>query len=438
LFNISLFVAEIEEQLKLWRREFHKFPEASWTEYRTACEVVKNLETMGYEVLWGPSVVSAEARMGLPPQEILEQSWQRALKQGADPKIINTMQGGFTGVLGLFKTCRPGPTVALRFELDALEIAESDAESHYPFREKFSSLNPGIMHACGHDGHLAIGLGVAKILIKLKEHLAGTIKLIFQPAEEGVRGAQSMVEAGVLDDVDYFISGHIGLGVNNIGEIVCGSEGFLDTSKYDVEYIGSSAHAGHNPENGKNALLAAATAIINLHAISRHGQGSSRVNVGTLNSGNGRNLIPSWAKYTLETRGETEEINKYMVEKAKRIIQGAAEMYDVSFNIRKMGSAHGAVSNDQLISLVAKTLDDISDVKKVHLKKQFTASEDVTNMMRLVQDKGGLATYLLFGSEITGGHHQGNFDFDEKVLPIATRVLLETILRIVRLPERGE
>ena len=111
------------------------------------------------------------------------------------------MTGGKTGVMGVMEFDKPGPTVALRFDMDANDLVEAEDENHRPYTAGFASVNKGAMHGCGHDGHTAIGLTVARILAVLKEDLAGKVKLIFQPAEEGVRGAKAMVAKGIVDDV---------------------------------------------------------------------------------------------------------------------------------------------------------------------------------------------------------------------------------------------
>ena len=113
-----------------------------------------------------------------------------------------------TGVIGLLH-CGEGPTVAMRFDIDALGVFEESGECHLPAREGFASVNEGFMHACGHDGHAAIGRGVARVLMEIRCRLHGTVKLIFQPAEEGVRGAKAIVEKGHLDDVQYLLGSHI-------------------------------------------------------------------------------------------------------------------------------------------------------------------------------------------------------------------------------------
>lgn len=189
------------------------------------------------------------------------------------------------------------------------------------------------MHACGHDGHATIGLAVARLVAAHKDRMAGTLKICFQPGEEGVVGAKSMVQSGIVDDVDYFISGHIGLGDYNDGSLVCMTKGFLATDKLDAEFSGVPSHAGAEPEKGKNALLAAAQAAISLHTISRHSGGSSRINVGVLEAGTGRNVVPANGLIKFETRGETAEINDFMAKEAKRMCRAAAMLYDVDVKI---------------------------------------------------------------------------------------------------------
>ncbi len=163
----------------------------------------------------------------------------------------------------------------------------------------------------------------------LKQYAAqlnGVIKLIFQPAEEGTRGARAMVAAGVVDDVDYFTAIHIGTGVP-AGTVVCGGDNFMATTKFDVQFSGVAAHAGGKPEDGRNALLAAAQAALGLHAIPPHSAGASRVNVGVMQAGTGRNVVPSSALLKVETRGESEAINQYVFERAQHVVAGAAAMY---------------------------------------------------------------------------------------------------------------
>ena len=281
-------------QLTAWRRDFHHYAESGWVEFRTAAKVAEILEQLGYDLAMGRDVVDADSRMGLPDEATLAQAFARARQQGAPEKWLSAFEGGFTGIVATLNTGRPGPTLAFRVDMDALDLDESSQDDHLPAREGFASCNSGMMHACAHDGHTTIGLGLAHLLMQHRAELNGTIKLIFQPAEEGTRGARAMVAAGALDGVDYFTAIHIGTGVP-AGTVICGSDNFMATTKFDVRFTGVAAHAGGKPEEGRNALLAAAQATIGLHSIAPHSEGASRVNVGVMQAGSGRNVVPASA-----------------------------------------------------------------------------------------------------------------------------------------------
>ena len=407
----------MEAELIAQRRDFHKHAESGWFEMRTNSIIARKLTQLGYEVLVGEDVCDREARMGVPSEEALESAYQRALEQGADPEFLPYTKGGMTGVIGILR-CGEGPTVAMRFDIDALGVIESTEPTHRPCQEGFASINHGSMHACGHDGHATIGLGVAKILMDIKQSLHGTVKLIFQPAEEGVRGAKAIVEKGHLDDVDFFISGHLThKSADKQCDIIGGGTGALATCKYDVLYRGKAAHAGGTPHTGRNALQAAANAVMNLYAIPRHGAGASRINVGTLNAGTGRNVIADVATMELEVRGETTEINRYMIEKAEAILKLSAEMYGCTCDIKLMGAAEGLVSDEDL----SLRIHDICTEKlgmTVYNKPVVKAggSEDVSYMMNRVQEKGGKATFMRLMTKMSGPAHDRTYDFNEDVL----------------------
>lgn len=421
--NIINKANEIENRIIEYRRDFHKYAESGWTEYRTSSIIAQRLEELGYEVLVGNDVLKKEERMGLPSEDELKNHWKRALNQGGVEKYLDEMKYGLTGVVGIIKNGK-GPTKAFRFDMDALPILESSEKSHLPAKEGFKSVNDGVMHACGHDVHSAVGLGVAEILSTNKNNLKGTIKLIFQPAEEGVRGAKAIVENGVLDDVDVVIGHHV-MGFK-LGEISSGLSDYKATKKFDVTITGKPAHAGGNPQEGKNALIAASTAVLNLYAISRHKDGETRINVGILNSGTGRNIIPDQAVLVAETRGSSSELSKYMYERAEKIIKNSCEMNDCSYSIKPMGEALSGRSDVELMRMVEKTAKEIGDYKLIDLHKSG-GSEDFTYMMKRVQEKGGKAVNIGVGADKIGeGAHSHNFDINEKAIKKAV-VLLSTL-----------
>ncbi|TVP46993.1 MAG: amidohydrolase [Halomonas sp.] len=426
--NIIEAANAIAPHLSAQRRDFHRYPEQGWMEFRTASHVAERLSQLGFAVELGQAVVSERARMGVPDPQTLSAALAQARTQGAIERWLPALEGGFTGVVGILDTQRPGPTQAFRFDLDALPIVESIEGDHRPYQEGFNSLNQGSMHACGHDGHATIGLGLAELLSQFSSQLCGKIKLIFQPAEEGVRGAQSMVEAGVVDDVDSLIATHLGLG-HPSGQVVCAADGFLATTKLDAHFSGKAAHAGGQPEIGHNALLAAAQATLGLHAIAPHSQGAARINVGQLHAGSGRNIIADSALLTLETRGATADINDYMEGRAFEVLKGAAAMQGVSVSIKRMGAASACAASPALVEKVAACLADHPAI--AHLVRHDVTpagSEDATSLMARVMERGGQATYMIFGADLAAGHHHACFDFDEAALTLAVAALTQIAL----------
>lgn len=418
--DIKTLAKSIEPKLIAYRRDFHKYPEVGWTEFRTSSKIAKILMDLGYEVKLGRKILKEEAIMGLPPQQEIRNEIERAVKEGASPKIIEMMEN-LPGVVGILHTDKPGPTVAFRFDMDALSITEAQDDEHRPSRESFASMHDGIMHACGHDGHTAVGLGLAEMLMKVKDKLSGTIKLIFQPSEEGVRGARAMVEAGVVDDVDYFFAFHIGFGATDSVSLVAKTTGFLATSKIDIDYIGQTAHAGACPQEGKNALLAAASAALNLHAIAPHSDGITRINVGVLTAGTSANIIPGSAHMKIETRGETTALNDYMQEKAKSILEACAKMYGLGCHITDAGAAPSAKGDEELAQIVKQVGENLG-LSRIENESHFGASDDATYFMEKVQSQGGKALYFQVKTPIAANHHNSRFDFDESCLVIALQI----------------
>jgi aminobenzoyl-glutamate utilization protein A len=433
--SLALQIEALAPRLRQWRRDFHHYAESGWVEFRTATLVARELDALGWQLALGRDVISADARMGLPDADTLAAEEQRALAQGADPHWLPAFSGGFTGLVATLETGKPGPVFGFRVDMDALDLSEQQNAPHRPATEGFASCNPGMMHACGHDGHTAIGLGLAHLFSALKSQLCGTIKLLFQPAEEGTRGARAMVEAGVLDDVDYFTAIHIGTGVPP-GEVVCGSDNFMATTKFDALFRGTAAHAGGNPEQGRNALLAAAQAALALHAIAPHSQGPSRVNVGVMQAGSGRNVVPADALLKVETRGATDEINEYVFARARQVIEGAAISHGVQQEIRLMGAATSSHPSPEWVDFVRRQAALIPGVERAVERSEGSAgSEDATLMMARVQARGGQATYMVFGTTLSAGHHNEYFDFDESVMSTAVNTLASLVLNF---PQYGE
>ncbi|HHD2836459.1 M20 family metallo-hydrolase [Klebsiella quasipneumoniae] len=426
--QLDEYLRQLAPAMTQWRRDFHLHAESGWLEFRTASKVAEILDGLGYQLALGRDVIDADSRMGLPDEETLTQAFERAREQGAPERWLPAFEGGFAGVVATLDTGRPGPTLAFRVDMDALDLNEQHDDSHRPHRDHFASCNAGMMHACGHDGHTAIGLGLAHVLKQYAAQLNGVIKLIFQPAEEGTRGARAMVAAGVVDEVDYFTAIHIGTGVP-VGTVVCGGDNFMATTKFDVHFSGVAAHAGGKPEDGRNALLAAAQAALALHAIPPHSAGASRVNVGVMQAGTGRNVVPSSALLKVETRGESEAINQYVFDRAQHVIAGAAAMHQAGYELRMMGAATASAPSPAWVAYLREQAALVPGVQQaVDRIAALAGSEDATLMMARVQARGGLASYMIFGTELSAGHHNEKFDFDESVMTVAVDTLARVAL----------
>ena len=178
--------------------------------------------------------------------------------------------------------------------------------------------------------------------------------------------------------------------------------------------------------------MAASTAVLNLYAISRHRQGATRINVGKLIAGEGRNVICPEARLVIETRGATTELNAYMAERATRVLTSAAAMYGCTVDIIAMGSAECAESDGPLGERVKAIALDIGGFS-LHPPERGGSSEDYTYMVRRVQERGGLATHIGLGADIdAGGHHTATFDFDERALVDAVKLLSAVTVDVLK------
>ncbi|MCP3027228.1 amidohydrolase [Halobacillus sp. A5] len=423
----SGFVKQIEPYLNKWRRHLHQYPELGFTEYYTTSLLGEELKKLGFTVYSGREALETEARYGVPKASEIKANEKRAIENGVSEEWMDKMRDGHTGIVAVYDTEKSGSHLAFRFDIDALPIEEAEQAEHIPHKEGFGSRYKGIMHACGHDGHTTIGLGLARFIAENHEHLKGRFTLLFQPAEEGGRGARAMTEKGWLQGVDEFYSGHIGINSLPVGTIAATTRGFLASSKLNVYFKGQSSHSGMKPEAGRNALLAAATAATQLHGISRHSDGISRVNVGKLIAGNGRNIISDRGYLELETRGENQDINQYMQTEARRIIEASALMYQVEAEVEFVGETEEVKCDESLIPSITKACESSEFITRVDPYAMVSGSEDASFMMNAVQANGGKATYMLFGTYLPDNHHSPNFDFEEEVLPVAVDAYIQIV-----------
>jgi aminobenzoyl-glutamate utilization protein A len=416
------------DRLVSLRREFHRHPEPAWREFWTTARIVEELERIGVDERHvGPDALASEERIGVPDEAELGRWLDRARESGARADLLDRMAGGHTGAVAVLDR-GPGPTVGLRVDIDGLPREEATDDDHLPAREGFRS-ETGAMHACGHDAHITLGLGVLEAVAD--SDFAGTLKVFFQPAEEAISGGKPMAESGHLDGVDALVAVHVGLD-HPTGEVVAGVEGFLAVAQFRAEFAGEPAHAGGQPNEGRNAVQAMAAAVENLYAIPRHEDGATRVNAGRVEGGTATNIIPESATVEGEVRGETTPLMEYMRDRADRVLDAAATMHDCEVETTPLGEAPGAESDDEIVDVVEAIAGETAGVDSVVRRDDLGGSEDATYLMRRVQEGGGHAGYACVGTDHPGGHHTATFDVDEESLAIGVDVLTGTLRELAR------
>ncbi len=409
------------------RRDLHRHPEPAWREFYTTARIVEELERVGVDDLYvGREAIDPDERMAVPNSGELVEWFDQARGAGATEDVLDRLDGGFTGCVAVLRQGE-GPTVGLRVDIDGLLREESDTDDHAPVAGGFRSEHEGAMHACGHDAHATIGLGVIEAI--KESDFEGTLKVFFQPGEEMIAGGKAMAESGHLDDVEYFLAVHVGLD-HPTGEIVAGMDGFLAVAHLRAEFSGTPAHAGAEPNEGENAVQAMATTVENLYAIPRHADGATRVNAGQVGGGTASNVIPEHAFIEGEVRGETTDLMEYTRERAKRVLQGAAEMHGCEVDIETKAEAPSAESDGELVDVIGDVAGGVAGVDSVLERDALGGSEDASYLMRKVQENGGYASFVGIGTDHPGGHHTATFDVDEESIGIGVDVISGAIERI--------
>jgi len=378
---------EIEKKVIEWRRHFHENPELSNREFNTAKYIAKHLKELGIKVQEGVAK---------------------------------------TGVVGILVGENPGKVVALRADIDALPVTErNDLPFRSVVRSNYNGKETGVMHACGHDSHIAILMGVAEVLSKMKNQINGTVKFIFQPAEEGAPkgeegGAELMVKEGVLKnpDVDAIFGLHIGAG-NNVGTISYKSGGIMAASQsYEINVKGKQAH-GSRPWSSIDPIVASVKIIDGLQTIiSRESELTKEgavITVGMINAGIRSNIIPESAKIigTIRTLdyGMQEFINKRMNE----MVPAIAKAYRATATIEIEKGYPITYNDEELTAKMLPTLQRIATANNVIEIDAITGAEDFSFFQQKVPGfyffLGGKAVDVK--PENAAGHHTPDFMLDE-------------------------
>lgn len=410
---------EVRAALPRWRRAVHAHAEEGWTEFWTTAYVAQTLQELDLTPRLGREVLDAGARMGLPAPDVRAAARRRAAAEGADATLLARM-GDATGVVVEVGPADQPVVLALRFDMDALPLQESREPEHVPAAGGYASRHAGQCHACGHDAHVALGLGLAACLqAEGAPALRQRVRLIFQPAEEGVRGAACL--RAHVTGVPCFLAVHLGLGQPS-GTLITGATGLMASTKFDALFTGQAAHAGKAPEQGRDALKGAAAALMGLHDLPRYGSGENRVHVGCLRGGTARNVVADRALLQGETRAVTCDMAEDLFARAREVLAGAAAMYGLGCRIDLAGQCPAADSDAAFAAQLARWAREVrlengcAAFARVGERVSMGASDDAATFMRAVQQQGGQAAYAILGSSGPAGHHDPRFDLDESVL----------------------
>lgn len=379
---------ELKARTIAWRRDLHAHPELGFQEVRTSKLVADELERLGYSVTRGI---------------------------------------GKTGVVGLLQGGKPGRCVLLRFDMDALPILEQTGAA-------YASVNSGVMHACGHDGHVAIGLTAATILSELKNTLQGSVKLVFQPAEEGLGGAKAMLDDHVL--LNPLPQAALGLHLWNEqpagwaavtpGPFMAGADMFK------VTITGKGGH-GAMPHLTADPVLAAAQVISALQSVTARNVSpfeSAVVSVTQIKAGTSFNIIPGEVELAGTLRTFKPEIHELVQARMRSIVESVSQGMGCRGEVQFVEYTPPVVNSPEITQKVQQALQAVAPEMHVDPEARSSASEDMALFLEQVP-----GCFFFVGSGAADankrfGHHHAKFDIDENVLPIAAAIITQAALNV--------
>ena len=375
-------IKNIKDEIYAIRRHFHRYPELSFKEFNTAETISEHLDKLGI-----------------------------SHKKGV----------GKTGVVGEI-TFGPGPTIALRADMDALPIQEEN-------NLDYKSLNDGVMHACGHDGHMAILLGAANALSKNSKLKKGTVRFIFQPAEEGLGGAKYMIEDGCLDKVDEIYGLHL-WNYQLYGEVgIKDGPVMASADLFDIEVSGKGGH-GATPQGTVDAIVVASNLVTMLQTIVSRNTNpleSTVLSIGKIKGGHNFNIISDKVHMSGTTRSYTEENRKMIKQRMKEVVEGVSKSFGADIKLNYKDGYPPTVNHS---SQVEKVLEAANSIVANGAKNPYLSmgGEDFSYYL---QNKPGC--FFFVGSApneneiLSTPHHCSHFNIDERALLIGASVYVNLI-----------
>lgn len=378
------------EEIVAWRRHFHENPELSFKEVATSQYIVDELGKMA----------------GID-----------AIERPTETSVVAIIKGGKGA----------GKTIALRADIDALPVAEANEVC---YRSKVE----GLSHACGHDGHAAMLLGAAKVLGAMKDQFAGTVKLMFQHAEEmPPGGAIEMIKAGVLDGVDFCAGLHI---VNDKAGLVRMVESEAATTSTDAAFITITGRGSHGsmPHASIDPIVVGAELVMALHTIVARNicpDNFAVVSPAVFKSGTVCNVIPHTAEIHVNCRTKNEKDREYVIERINTIAQNIAAANGAQVEVKWM-RGYGAVMQDlALVQKAKEAMVETFGADNVATSKGLTASEDFSEFTKVVPS----CYFTIGGGNADEGfpymNHHPQFNFDEKCLTVGTKAEVALVMKLL-------
>lgn len=371
-------INQLFPQLVEWRRHFHQYPELSFQEKETSKFVASYLKGLDLEV--------------------------------------KTNIGGY-GVTGLLRGKMPGPTIALRADMDALPIQD---EKDCSYRSKVS----GIMHACGHDGHMSVLMGAATILKQFQDQLSGKILFLFQPAEESPPGgAIQMIKEGVLDNVDSIYGIHLWspFPTGTIG--YCPDRMLASADQFEIEIIGKGGHGGV-PHEAIDSIVIASQIVVQLQSIiSRQVDPiqSGVISIGQIEGGDAFNVIAERCRLIGTTRSFDPKLREELLEKIEQVVKSVCQAYGASYQFEVGRGYPPLINHPKEVERVLHIAKQMVDEEKIVKMKPIMGAEDFAYYL---QEKPG--AFFIVGAAPADRvpHHHPRFDIDEEAMKIAVELFV--------------
>jgi len=380
---------DLAPQMAAWRRDFHRHPEMAFMETRTAGIVADSLHRLGLEVQTGV---------------------------------------GKTGVVAMLDGASDGPTVLVRFDMDALPITEAN-------QAPYASAQPGVMHACGHDGHTAVGLAVAYLLSALRSRIHGRVKFVFQPAEEIAEGAQAMIQDGVLQNPEP----EVALGLHLWNTLPLGQVGIMagpvmaGADVFELTVLGAGGH-GAAPHEARDPLLAAAHIVTALQSVvSRNIDplDSAVLSVTSFSAGTAFNVIPEKAHLKGTIRTYTSAAHDLTVLRLTQVTEGIAQALGCSVEMTTTRLTPPLVNHPEVTRVVQQAIAPYIEPASLLPNIRTMGAEDMAIFLERVP---GCFFFVGSANEQRGlayPHHHPQFDFDEAALPLGAAMLASAVAAYV-------